>query len=191
MTQCALGTMKNRRSSVLPLGIECRYKAPWWIVKFCQFCRISWPFSPEVCSARSAFKSVFFCTFSQPNTALNGRFSLWASAQSVTCICTSALPVVTHTSCSQWWSPSTTAGSWTLAWCTAPNATPLRIDLTVSGSSCVVTQLSVSATVLSYPFWYSNSKVELHKGSNPLVTGGIKVRCHHYVGQWIVVCLYQ
>ena len=34
-------------------------------------------------------------------------------------------------------------------------------------------------------------KVEPHKGSKPSVTSGIKVRCHHYVSQGIVVCLYQ
>ena len=85
----ALGTMKSRRSSVLPLGIDCRYKAPWWIIKSCQFCRISWPSSLEACSARSTFKSVFFCAFSQSKTALNIRSSLWALAQLVTCICTS------------------------------------------------------------------------------------------------------
>ena len=31
----------------------------------------------------------------------------------------------------------------------------------------------------------------MHKGSYPLVTSGIKVQCHHYVHQWVVVCLYQ
>ena len=56
--QWALGTTKCRRSLVLPLGIEHRYRAPWWIVKFCWFHKISWPSLLEVCSARSAFKSV-------------------------------------------------------------------------------------------------------------------------------------
>ena len=69
-TQWALGTMNSRRSSVLSLGIECRYKAPWWIVKFCWFCKISQPSWLEVCSARSTFKSVFFCNSSQFRTAL-------------------------------------------------------------------------------------------------------------------------
>ena len=31
VTQWALGTTKSSRSSVLPLGVESRYKAPWWI----------------------------------------------------------------------------------------------------------------------------------------------------------------
>ena len=70
-TWCALGTRKSRRSSVLPLGIKHRYQPPWWITKFCQCCRISLPSSLEVCSARSIFKSVCFCAFSQSNTALN------------------------------------------------------------------------------------------------------------------------
>ena len=159
VTQWALGTMKSRRSLVAPLGIEWKYKAPWWIVKFCQFFKIRWPSLLEVCSARSAFKSVFFCAFSQFNTALNIGSSFWASAQSVTCICTSTWPAVTHTSCSRQQSPLTMVGTWILAWCAYPNGNPSRIDLTVSGSSWVVTQLSASATVLLHPFWYSNSKL--------------------------------
>ena len=126
VTQWALGTMKSRRSLVSPLGIEYRYKAPWWIVKFCQFHRISQPSLLEACSAKSAFKSVFFCTFSQSKTALNIRSSIWVLAQSVACICTSVQPVVTHTSCSKWQSPSTMVGSWTLAWCADHNATLSR-----------------------------------------------------------------
>ena len=77
-TQWALGTTKSRRSLVSPLGIEHKYKAPWWIVKFCQFSKIRWPSSLEACSAKSAFKSVFFCAFSQSNTVLNIRSSFWA-----------------------------------------------------------------------------------------------------------------
>ena len=75
-TQCALGTMKSRRSSVLPLGIKHRYKAPWWIAKFCQFHRISLPSSQEACSARNIFKYVCFCALSQSNTVLNLGSSL-------------------------------------------------------------------------------------------------------------------
>ena len=100
VTCWAQGTMKSRRSSVSPFGVEHRYKAPWWITKFCQFHKISQPSSLEVCSARSAFKSVFFCAFSQSNTVLNIGPSFWASAQSVMCICTRAWPAVTCTSCS-------------------------------------------------------------------------------------------
>ena len=158
VTQWALGTMKSRRSLVSPLGIEHRSKVPWWIVKFCQFHRISQPSSPEVCSVRSAFKSVF-CAFSQSKTALNVGSSFWALVQSVTCICTRAQPAVTCTSCSKWQSPLTTAGLWTLVQCTNPIATPLRIDFTMSRSSQVITCLSTSATVLLHPFWYSNSKL--------------------------------
>ena len=53
-TRWALGTTNSSKSSVAPLGIECRYKAPWWIKKFCQFCKIIWPSLLEVCSARRA-----------------------------------------------------------------------------------------------------------------------------------------
>ena len=151
VTQCALGTMKSRISLVSPLGVEQRYKAHQWIVKFCQFHRISWPSLLEACSSRSAFKSVFFCAFSQSRTALNVGSSLWALAQSVTCICMSVQPAATCTSHSKLRSPSTMVGLCFLAWCAASNATPLRIDLTVSGSNWVVTQLSMSATVLSHP----------------------------------------
>ena len=101
-TQWALGTTKCRRSSVSPLGIEHRYKAPWWIVKFCQSHKVSQPSPLEVCSARSAFKSVFFCAFSQSITVLNIGSSFWASAQSVMCICTRACGLqMAHTSCSK------------------------------------------------------------------------------------------
>ena len=34
-------------------------------------------------------------------------------------------------------------------------------------------------------------EVEPCKGSHPSVTSGIEVRCHHYVSQGIVICLYQ
>ena len=74
-TQCSLGTRKSRISSVSPLGIEHRYKAPWWISKFCLLCKIRLPSSLEACSARSTFKSAFFCAFSKSNTALN----VWSS----------------------------------------------------------------------------------------------------------------
>ena len=158
-TQCALGITKSMRSSVFPLGIEHRYKAPWWVTIFCQFCRISVPSSPEAWSARSIFRFVCFCTFSQPNTVLNIRSSLWASAQSVTCISTNGQSAVTCTSCSKCLLPSTMAESWISAWCTIPKAIPSRMDFTVSRSSQVVTWVRTSATILSCPFWYSNSKL--------------------------------
>ena len=59
-TQWSLGTTRSKRSSVSPLGINCRYKAPLWTVKFCQFCKISQPSLLEVCSTRSVFEFVFF-----------------------------------------------------------------------------------------------------------------------------------
>ena len=79
-TWCALGTTKSRRSSVSPLGIECRYKAPWWITKVCWFHKTSLPSSLEVCSTKRILRFVCFCTFSQSSTALNIRSSLWALA---------------------------------------------------------------------------------------------------------------
>ena len=69
--QWASGTTNSTNSLVLPLGIKCRYKAPWWITKFCQFCKIIWPSLLEACSAKRAFISVFFWAFSQSNTALS------------------------------------------------------------------------------------------------------------------------
>ena len=161
VTWYAFGTMKSRRSSLLPLGIKCRYRAFWWIVKFCQFCKISQPSSLEVCSPKSVFRSVFFWASNQSKTALSTGSSLWASGQSVTCFCTNMQPAATHTSCSKSWSPSVMVGSWTSAQCTASRVTPLRIYLTMSGSRQVVTQLSISTTVLSSPFWYSNWKLNL------------------------------
>ena len=155
VTQCALGTTKSRKSSVSPLGIEHRYKAPWWIVKFGKFCKISLPSLLEVCSARSVLRFVCFCAFSQSNTMANIGFSVWASAKLVTCISTNGWPPVTHTSCSKHWSPSTMARSWILAWCAILKVTPF----TVSESSWVVTQLSTSSTILSCPFWYYNLKL--------------------------------
>ena len=156
VTWWALGTMKSRRSSVSPLGIEGRCKAPWWIIKFCQFHQISLPSSLEACSARNTFKSAFFFAFSQSNTVLNIRSSFWASAQSVTCICTSTWPAATHISCSKWWSPSTMQGHelWPSAlfpmwhcW----GVIPLCLgQLSSNSAKCL--------PLLSHPFWYSNSK---------------------------------
>ena len=115
--------------------------------------------SLEMCSARSAFKSIFFCAFSQSNTVLNIGSSYWASAQSVMCICTRMWAAVTCTSCSNWQLPLTTARLSTSARCMVPTVTPLRIDLTVSSSSQAVSWLKASTSVLSCPFWYSNWKV--------------------------------
>ena len=158
-TQWAFGTTNSSRSLVSPLGIEWRYKTPWWITKFCQFLKIIEPSLLGSHSTRCAFKSVFLWAFSQSKTALNIGSSLWALAQSVTCICTSTWPVVTCTSFSKLRSPLATVGSCTFAQYTAPIATPSRIDLTMSGSSWVMTWLCTSSTVLSCPFWYSSLKL--------------------------------
>ena len=121
---------RARHLQFSPLGIDYRYKATWWIVKFCWFCRISLPSSLEVWSARRVFKLVWICAFSHSSTTLNIGSSLWALAQSVTCISTIGQAAVTHTSCSTHWSPSIKAGSWVSAWCAAPRATLLRTDFT-------------------------------------------------------------
>ena len=57
------------------------------------------------------------------------------------------------------WSPLTTAGSSPSALWAAPKVAPSRTDCTASGPRRVAIWLSVSATVLSYPFWYSNWKL--------------------------------
>ena len=119
-TQCTSRTMKSRRSSFSPLGIEHRYRAFWWIMKFCQCCRISQPSPLEACPPKSVFWSVFFWASNQSKTALSTGSSLWASAQSIMCISTSMQPAATHTSCSKSWSPSIMVGSWTSAQCAAP-----------------------------------------------------------------------
>ena len=160
-TWCAFWTTKSRRSLFSPLGIECRYRAFWWIVKFCQFHKISQPSSLEACSPKSVFRPVFSWAPSQSKTALSTGSSLWAPAQSVTCIWTDTHPAVTQTSCSKSWSPLAMVGSWTSTQCAAPRFIPLRTDLTVSGLRQVVIQISTSATVVLHPFWYSNWKLNL------------------------------
>ena len=71
VTQCAFGTMKSSRSSFSPLGVEHRYRAFWWIMKFWQFHKISGPSSLEACSPKSVFRSVFFQASNQPRTVLS------------------------------------------------------------------------------------------------------------------------
>ena len=108
VTWWALGAMKSRKSPVSPLCIECKYKAPWWIVKFCWFHKTSWPSSLEVCSARSTFKSVCFCAFSKSNTVLNSGSSLWAFSPVFNMhFYRCAACMATHTSCSKCWSAFT------------------------------------------------------------------------------------
>ena len=41
------------------------------------------------------------------------------------------------------------------------------------------------------PLLVFHLEIEMHKGSYPSVISGIKVQCHHYVSQWVVICLYQ
>ena len=82
VTWCAFGTMKSSRSSFSPLGIEHRYRAFWWIMKFCRFCKISWPSSLEACSPKSIFRSVFFWASNQSKTVLSTGSSLLACTQS-------------------------------------------------------------------------------------------------------------
>ena len=84
------------------------------------------------------------------------------------------------------------AGSWVSALCTAPIATPSRINFTVSGSSQVVTQLSMSATVLScIPSDIPSQNWKCTRAPTHQWPCSIKVQCHHYVSQWVVICLYQ
>ena len=101
---------------------------------------------------------VFFLASNQCNTASSTRYSLWAVAQSVTCISTRTHPAVTCTSFSRLWSPSTMAGSYPLALWVALKTTPSRTDHRAFVLRQVVIWLSTSATVLSRPFWYSNWK---------------------------------
>ena len=128
-------------------------------MKFSQFLHMIWPSSLEMCSPRSVLRSVFFWTSNQVNSASSTGSSLWAVAQSVTCISTRICSAVMHTSFSMLWSPSTMAGSHPSALWVAPKVTPFRMDDTASGPRQVVIQLSTSAMVLSHPFWYSNWKL--------------------------------
>ena len=105
VTQCTFGTMKSRRSSFSPLGIEHRYRGfsdeLWSSVYFARsvgppYCRHA---LLKVSSDQSSFglpTSLKLCS------ALD---LLWASAQSVTCIWTNMYPVVTQTFRSKSWSP--------------------------------------------------------------------------------------
>ena len=95
----------------------------------------------------------------QCNTASSSGSSLWAVAQLGTGISTKTHPAATCTSFSMLWSPSTMAGSSPSALWVAPKVTPSRMDCTASRPRQVVIQLSTSAPVLSYPFWYSNWKL--------------------------------
>ena len=157
VTQCTFGTTKSSKYLLSPLGVESRYRAFWWVIKFWQFLKISKPSSLEACCP----KSVFFWASKQSKTMLSTESSLWASAQSVTCIWTYTHLAATHNSFSMPWSPSTTVGSWLSALWVAPGVTSSRTDLTMSGSRQVVIWLKTSAMVLSHPFWYSNWKLNL------------------------------
>ena len=128
-------------------------------MKFWQFLHTIWPSSLEACSPRSVLRSIFFLASNQCNTASSLGSSLWAVAQLVTHISTRTHPVVTHTSFSISWSPSTTTGSSPSALWAAPKVAPSRMDCMASRPRQVTIQLSMSATVLSHPFWYSNQKL--------------------------------
>ena len=75
-----LGTTKSKISSVSPwalsIGIRHPDKSENSVNSVGSVCLPHL----EVCSARSTFKSVCSCAFSQSNTSLNNRTSLWASA---------------------------------------------------------------------------------------------------------------
>ena len=182
-TWCTTGTMKSRGSSFLPLGIECRYRAFWWIMKFCWFCTRSvgpphWRHAPLEC----VFSSVFFWASNQSKTTLSTGSSLWASAQSVTCIWTNMCPAVTCTSCSKLWSPSTTVGSWI----SHPLCSPQGYSIKDQSHYVWVKAGSNPAQYICHSvvpsFLVLQLEIEAGKGSNPLVTSGINVRCHHNVG---------
>ena len=161
VTLCAFGTMESSKLSFLPLGIEHRYRAFWWVVKFWQFLQINWPSLLEACSPRSLFRSDFFWASNQFNTAFSTESSLCVLAQSVMCISTNTHPVATHTSFSSLLSSLTMAGSQPSVQWVAPRVTPSKMDWMASGLRQVVIWLSTSATVLSNPFWHSNWKLNL------------------------------
>ena len=97
-TPCTLETMKSSNFSFLPLGIEHRYRAFWWIIKFWQFLQTSQPSLLEACCPKSDFRSVFFQASSQLHTEFSTGSSLCVLAQSVTCISTNTCPAATCTS---------------------------------------------------------------------------------------------
>ena len=66
-TQCAFGTKKSRRSSFSPLGIEHRYRAFWWIVKFSLIPQDQLALLTEGMLS-SVFRSVFFWVSNQSKT---------------------------------------------------------------------------------------------------------------------------
>ena len=154
--------MKSIRSSFSPLNIVHRYRAFWWTMKFCWFCKISWPSSLEACSPKSVFRSVYFWASNQSKTVLSTGSSHWASAQSVTCIWTNMHPVAIHGPLAPgyghpqlWW------GHKLLPYGQPPGVIPLRMHLTISGLRWVVIWLSASAMVFLHPFWYSNWMLNL------------------------------
>ena len=130
-------------------------------MKFWQFLNTIWPSLLEAWSPRSVLRSVFFWAPYQFSMAYRTRSSFWAAAQLVMCISTCTHPVVTHTSFSTLWSPSTIEGLWPSALWAIPRITPSMMDYTALGPRWVVIQLRASATVLSCPFWYSNWKLNL------------------------------
>ena len=115
------------------------------------------PSSLEAYSQSSVLRSFFFLASNRHSTASSSGSSLWAAAQSVTCISTRTHPAATCTSFSFSWSPSTTVRVNRTR--VVPKVAPSRTDCTAFGPRQVVIQLSMSATVLSCPFWYSSWKL--------------------------------
>ena len=66
VTWCASGTMKSSKSSFLPLGVECRYRHFWWIMKFWCFLKTSQPSLPETCSPKTASDQSSFGLLTSP-----------------------------------------------------------------------------------------------------------------------------
>ena len=64
-----------------------------------------------------------------------------------------------------------------------------RSDCVWYQSSCDSAQHIHHSVIMS--FLVFQFEFEPCKGSNLLASSGIKVRCCHYLGQWVIVCLYQ
>ena len=128
-------------------------------MKFWWFLHTIWPSSLETCSSRSVLQSIFFLASNQCNMASSSVSSLRDVAQLVIGISTRTCPAVTQTSFSVLWLKSTMAESSPSALWVAPKVTPSRMDCMSSGPRLVVIWLSISATVLSHLFWYSNWKL--------------------------------
>ena len=185
VTQCAFGTTNSSRSLLSPLGIECRYRAFWWIMlSSVDSPRSVGPPHWRACSPKSVFRSVFFGASIQSETALNTRiFSLGFCPISHMHLDWYACPVATQTSCSKSWSPSTMVGSLTSALCAAPRSCPIE-----DRSHCIWVEVGsnpaqhICYAVIAGPFWYSNWKLNLARAPTHQWPVGIEVRCNHDIG---------